>query len=365
MGIPTPYLIAAVLSAAVAGWVLSGDLIQGGRDDTRPQTIAEKLEEAETKLFRVQAETFNAKQYVSTIEARGSTEAREKVAIRAEMTGLLNKRHVKKGDTVAKGDLICSLNVGAREATLQQREAELEKAKRDLAAAQKLLKGGFAAKNRVTQDKTTVEAATAAMKSAQIALAYTNITAPIDGIIQDPFAKVGDMLQIGDICANIIQPDTMNMIAQISERFIGRIQIGDEAQVKTVTGEKVTGKIIFISPSADIETRTFRIEIALPNDDGAIRDGVTAVAKINLPGDPAHLVPASVLTLNDAGQLGARTVDSFGTVNFVPVDVLSDSREGMWVKGLPQSAKIITRGQEYVKAGEKVDAVVKTADAAK
>lgn len=363
MGIPTPYFIAAGLAFGIAGWVLAGDIIQGGHNDARPPTIAERLEQAETKLFRVQAEIFTAEEYISSIEVRGSTQARGKVAIRSEMSGLLNQRHVKKGQHVSKGDLICSLNVGAREAMVQQRNAELEKAKSDLAAAQRLAKGGFAAKTRVKQDQASLDAAEAAMKAAEIDLSHTKIAAPIDGIIQDPFAKVGDMLQVGDICANIIQPDTMNMIAQVSERFIGRIHVGDVAEVKTVTDESVKGTISFISPSADTETRTFRIEIALPNGDGKIRDGVTAVAAINLPGDDAHLVPASVLILNDAGQLGTRTVDAYGVVDFVPVTILRDTRQGMWVKGLPQSAKIITRGQEYVLEGEKVDAVVKTAEA--
>lgn len=362
MSIPTPYLIAAGLSAAVAGWILSGDIIQGGRDDARPATITQRHAQNETKLFRVQAEIFNATQYISSIDVRGSTEARGKVAIRAETTGLLNARHVKKGASVAKGDLICSLNVGAREATVQQRAAELEKAKIDYAAAQKLVKGGFATKARAIQDKTLVEAASAAMKAAQIALSHTQIKAPIAGIVQDPFAKVGDMLQIGDICANIMQPDTMNMIAQVSESYIGRIHVGDEADVKTVTGENIKGRIIYIAPSADIETRTFRIEIAVPNKEAKIRDGVTAKAKINLPGDNAHLVPASVLTLNDAGQLGVRTVDNAGMVSFMAVTILNDTREGMWIKGLPDSVKIITRGQEYVAKGQRVDVVVKTAE---
>ena len=363
MSIPTPYLIAAGFTAAVAGWMLSGDIIHGGREDARPATISERLDKSETKLFRVQAEIFKAKQYISTIEVRGSTEAQGKVSIRSETSGLLNKRHVHKGDNVAKGDLICSLNIGALEATLQQRVAELNKARIDYTSAQKLAKGGFSTKSRVTQDKATLEAATAAMKAAEIDLEQTQIRAPIDGIIQDPFAKVGDMLQVGDVCANIMQPDTMNMIAQVSERFIGSIHVGDEAQVKTVTGESATGKIIFISPSADTETRTFRIEIAIPNSDGKIRDGVTSIAKIDLPGDNAHLVPASVLTLNDKGQLGARTVDVYGMVSFIPITILNDTRDGMWIKGLPDNIKIITRGQEYVSEGQQVDAVVKTAEA--
>jgi len=362
MSIPTSYLLAAGLTAAIAGWILSGDIVEGGRNGARPETVHERNQKSETKLFRVQVEIFNAAAYTHSIEVRGSTEARNKVAIRAETSGVLNRRHVKKGDFVNEGDLICSLNVGAREAMIEQRKAELSKARIDYSAARELNKDGFATTARVNQDKATVEAALAAMKAAEIDLAHTQITAPIDGVIQDPFAKVGDMLQIGDVCANIMQPETMNMIAQVSERFIGQIKVGDSAFVKTVTGEALTGTILYIAPSADAETRTFRIEIALPNEDAKIRDGVTAVANIDLPGDKAHLVPASVLTLNDEGVLGVRTVDAFDVVHFAPVQILADTREGAWIRGLEDKVRIITRGQDYVVQGQQVDAVIKTAE---
>lgn len=364
MSIRTPYLLAAGLTAAVAGWILSGDIVEGGREDARPPSIAERNENAGAKLFRVEARVFKAEPHVGTIEVRGSTEASGKVALRSETLGLLNARHVKKGDRVEPGDLICSLNIGAREAMVLQRKAELDKAQIEYDAALTLVGDGFATKARVNENKAAVEAALAALKSAEIELERTQIKAPISGIVQDPFAKVGDMLQVGDVCANIMQPDSMNMIAEVSERFIGQLSPGDGARVRLATGEDLTGRIVYIAPSANPETRTFRIEVALPNADGRIRDGVTAIASIALPGGTAHLLPASVLTLNDAGELGVRAIEGNGTVRFMPLKILDDTREGMWVSGLPQSAKIITRGQEYVVEGEQVDAVTKTAEAA-
>lgn len=362
MGIPTHYLIAVGLAAGVAGWLYSGNIVQGGREDARPVTIAERNEEAGTKLFRVQAVVFNAEPRLATIEVRGGTEASGKVSVRSETTGLLAQRHVKKGQNVAVGDLICSLNIGDRGALVQQRQAELQKAEIDYAAALKLVTNGYATQQRVNENKATVDAAKAALTSAEIELERTRIKAPIEGVVIDPFAKVGDMLQMGDVCANVMKPDTMKMIAQVSERFIDRISLGDKASVRAVTGDEVTGKISYIAPSAEIDTRTFRIEIDLPNEENLIRDGVTAIATIGLPSDEAHLLPASVMTLNDAGVLGVRAVTGDGVVKFMPVRILDDTREGAWVTGLPVSVKLITRGQEYVVEGQKVDAVVKTAE---
>ena len=362
MSIPTPYLLAAGLTAVVAGWMLSGDIVTGGREDAKPETVSERNEKAEQTLFKVQTNVFEAKPRTALIEVRGSTEASGKVSVRTETTGLLLDRHVSKGDTVKVGDLICSLKVGDREALVSQRAAELKKAQIDLDAALKLAADGYATQARVNQDRASLDAAIAQLKSAEIELARVDIKSPVAGLIQDPFAKVGDMLQVGDICANVMDPQSIVMTAQVSERYIGRMTIGSKAKVRMATGEKVDGTIKFIAPSADTETRTFRIEIALPNKDTKVRDGVTAVANIVLPGSKSHLLPASVLTLNDAGEVGVKMVKGPNTVAFHPVKILEDTRDGVWVAGLPDAANLIIRGHEYVNHGQKIDPVTKTAE---
>ena len=362
MTIPTPYLLAAGLTAVVAGWMLSGDIVTGGREDATPETVSERNQKAEQTLFKVQTNVFEAKSRTALIDVRGSTEASGKVSVRAETTGLLLKRHVNKGDTVKAGDLICSLKTGDREALVSQRAAELKSAQIELNAAKKLATDGYATQYRVVENQASLDAAIAQMKSAEIELERVEIRSPVEGLVQDPFAKVGDMLQVGDICANVMDPQSIVMTAQVSERYIGRMAIGSKANVRVVTGEQVEGTIKFIAPSADTETRTFRIEIALPNDDAKIRDGITAVASIVLPGDTSHLLPASVLTLNDAGEIGVKMIKNPNIVAFTPVKILEDTREGVWVAGLPASANLIIRGHEYVSNGQKVDPVTKTAE---
>ncbi|MBR9842912.1 MAG: efflux RND transporter periplasmic adaptor subunit, partial [Rhodobacteraceae bacterium] len=112
-----------------------------------------------------------------------------------------------------------------------------------------------------------------------------------------------------------------------------------------------------LSRSADPETRTFRVEIHVPNSNLAIRDGQTAEIIIGAEGTKAHLVPQSALTLNDDGTLGVRIVDEAGIVAFAPVDIQRDTKEGVWLTGLPDSANIITIGQEFVVQGVKVEPV--------
>ena len=79
-------------------------------------------------------------------------------------------------------------------------------------------------------------------------------------------------------------------------------------------GAQVVGKVTFLSRSADPTTRTFRVEIEVPNKELKIRDGQTAEILIGAAGAQAHLVPGSALTLNNDGALGLRAVDDAGIV---------------------------------------------------
>jgi len=94
----------------------------------------------------------------------------------------------------------------------------------------------------------------------------------------------------------------------------------------------------------------------VPNDDLSIRDGQTAEIIIAAEGKSAHLLPQSALTLNDNGQLGVRVVTKDNEADFVPVTVLRDTIDGIWLAGLPEKADVIIIGQEYVVAGVPVEA---------
>jgi multidrug efflux system membrane fusion protein len=115
--------------------------------------------------------------------------------------------------------------------------------------------------------------------------------------------------------------------------------------------------VSFVGRSADPATRTFRVDVRVPNPDLTLRDGETAEIGITADGRMAHLVPQSALTLDDAGTLGVRTVDADRTARFAPVTLLRDTPTGIWLTDLPERADIIVIGQEYVTDGVPVEPV--------
>ncbi len=340
-------------------------------------TIAQRNEEdmgANTQLQSVRTSTYVAKPMAIEVPLRGRTQAKASVGAVAETAGVVDTVHVTKGQNVTVGDLLCTLDQGTRAAAVAQAEAGLEQANASLAQAQsdfdtnaELREKGLAAPNTARQlevalssAKASISAAQAALDNAQAELDRTEIRAKVAGVVQDPLVSAGAMLAMGQPCATIVQLDPMVFIGQVPEARIALARLGLDAVIKTITGQDVAGKVTFISSTADPATRSFPVEIEVPNAGGAIRDGITATATVNMGSAPAHLVPQSVLTLNDDGVLGVSIVTD-GIVKFVPVQIASDTRDGVWVLGLPTSADVITVGQEYVKDGQAVEATNVTA----
>jgi len=346
---------------------------QNGASSTKDTTLAGEETGSAEKLQTVRYENFSAQIMPIEVNVRGQTQANAVVSVRAETSGLVKQVLVNKGQVVAPGDLLCSIDKGARQARLAQATATLAQAQSAKAQAQADFDTNFSLRekqlvpaNTARQFEVSLRAANASVRSAiasldeiETDLANTDIRAEIDGIIQDPLANVGDMLGSGGICATIVQFDPMLFVGQVSETKINLIKAGLPASVTTITGKNILGTVRYIAASAERATRSFEIEIELENSDGQLRDGVTATATIIVGNIPAQLIPQSALTLETDGTLGVRILLD-DIVSFRPIQIVGDATTGVWVRGLPQEMKLITLGQEYVKDGQRVLATLDT-----
>ena len=264
---------------------------------------------------------------------------------------------------------------------MAEAQARLGEAEINDNAARSLSQDGFASDTRVAGTQATVEAARAGIQSAQatlqgaqsgvesaqagVAAAREELTrleirAPFSGLLESDTAELGALLQPGGMCATVIQLDPIKLVGFVPETEVDSIERGAEAGARLATGREVAGRVSFLSRAADETTRTFRVEIEVPNPDGAIRDGQTAEIVIQGLASLAHLLPQSALTLNDDGRLGYRlAVD--GRTAFAPVEVLRDTPEGVYVGGLPEEADVIVVGQEFVAEGVALDPTVREA----
>ncbi len=389
-----------------AGGETAVEALENG-DETAATEMADETDadtDAAAPVVSVVAIHSKASEVANGVLVRGRTEAARQVEVRAETSGRVISEPLRKGATVEEGQLLCQLDPGTRDVSLaeaqarlaeamarvpeaeaRQPEAEarqaeaqarLSEANINLRAAERLAEGGFASETRVASAQAAHESALAAVQAAKSSVANSNsglesaaagiraaqagvaasereieklaVTAPFAGLLETDTAEIGSFLQPGALCATVIQLNPIKLVGFVPETEVARIETGAAAGARLATGEEIAGQVTFLSRSADPTTRTFRVEILVDNSDLAIRDGQTAEIAISSGGLSAHLLPMSSLTLNNGGDLGIRSVGANDIVRFLPVNVVRDTIDGIWVSGLPENVDVIVVGQEYV-----------------
>jgi biotin carboxyl carrier protein len=184
-----------------------------------------------------------------------------------------------------------------------------------------------------------------------IELNRTEVKAPFDGYIED-IVKPGNLLERGQLCATIIELDPITFIAEVPENSIKDVREGQNVNISLVTGDNIQGKLTFVSKSASVATRTFRVEAEIANPSGIVRDGISGTMVIDTDPVLAHKISPSILLLADNGELGVKTVNSENMVEFFSVQIIQDTEEGIWVAGLPDFSNIIVLGQGFVETGQ-------------
>ncbi len=352
-----------ILSALVVGLVLYAFVMQrdwlravaGAESAPGVEVVAtdEVAAEAATGATSVVVDRSEARPVQSGIVMRGRTAASRRVAVRAEITGLVVSEPLRRGAVVAAGDLLCELDPGTRPAELAEAEARLLEAEANERASARLAERGFGAETTAISNRASLQAAQAEVDKARREIDRLAIHAPFAGVLEEDTAELGTLLQPGSDCATVTALDPIELIGFVPEQTVGRVVPGARVAARLLDGTQLVGRVSFVARAADPETRTFRVEAEAPNPDLAIREGLTAEIVVEVEGARGHLLPQSALTLDDDGQLGVRAVED-GVARFLPVSVIRDTVEGIWVAGLPEALDVIVLGQDFVTDGEKV-----------
>ena len=285
------------------------------------------------------------------------TQADHKASAVARGAGVLRMVAVERGDHIQAGQIVARISDEGRQAAVDQARALLDQRQAEYAANKKLIDQGNQARINLAALEAGVAAAKAAVAAAEAELDRTIVRAPIDGKIDRVPVQVGQAVQVGSEIAEIVDPNPMLAVAAVSEARRASVKAGQDASVRFIDNSKTAGKVRFVSLSADTATRTYRVEVRMDNADAAIPDGVTCEMEVNLGADYAVAVPRSALVFSDDGRLGVRIADSQSRAQFVPVAVVDDGTDVLWLTGIDTASRVIVVGQDFVKDGDLVEAV--------
>ncbi len=349
------WLISAGIAVLIAVWLLSGQI--GSDDSSEPVANVPAERTIEEIQNRVRVRTQSAEDVTRTITVNGKTEPARTVHLAAETDGRVERTVANRGANVSRGGVIVMLDERDRRARLAQAEATLKQRQVEYDARQKLKGESYVSEAQLQEAVALLEAAKTEVTRAELDLSYMAVRAPFDGALLSRSVEVGDFVKVGDPIATFVDNRTMVVTANVSEFDAAYVEVGKTAEARLATGELVSGSIRYVAPVADEATRTFAVELEVDNAEGNLRAGGTA--ELFLPAETvlAHRISPSLLTLDDAGNVGVKIVGDGGAVQFFTADIAMSSSDGVWITGLPETATFITVGQGFVSTGAMVEAI--------
>ena len=350
-------LAALIVLIGFAAWVATGEFSSvGSASDTEKPKVADK-EQPKASARTVAVVTPPRSMHARAIRISGLTEADKRAVLATRVGGVIARLPVRQGQRVKAGDLILMLDAEEKVSGVDNAKQLLVQRQAELDAAERLAKSGNLPKLQLDTARSNLTSAQSVLRTAQAELDRNEVKAPFDGIVDRVPVELGSAVMQGGEVATILALDPIVARGEISERDLRFIRNGDEADIRLVNGETVTGKLRYISRDASAATRTFRVEIAIPNAEGAIPAGMTAEITLRAAPTDAVMLPRSVVTLSGEGDLGIRAVDQNNKVVFFPIDLIDDTPKGLVLAGIPADARVIVAGQELVAEGDVVEPV--------
>ena len=271
-----------------------------------------KPKESEKKLFNVQVVESLADIINDSIDFSSTTEASRRIEIKSEVMTTVDQVMIKAGTLVKKGQHIIKLD--------------------DFDTNKELYDIDLLSQNEFNK---------------------VALFAPFNGILLDGHKIGGELVMPGEKVYELIDLSSLKIFGYINENEILSISLNNEVSI-SILGEEIEGKIDYISPISDPNTKTFEIVVKVDNKNYRYKDGLSSMISIKKGEVLAHKISPSILALGNDGALGVKVINDESKVMFKEIQVIEDTSEYMLVTGLNEKEQLIIVGQQYVSTGEEV-----------
>jgi len=356
--------LSAILVLVAAGiWVGTGKFASVGSEEAnaaipaKDESAAATAESEAATLRTVAAITPEITEHARAIRISGVTDADKRSVLAARTSGVILSLPIAEGASVAAGETVMTIEGPELAAAVETAKAALTQRKQELDVAEKLYRSGNTAELQLIGQR-------AALSQAKAAADRLALNAPFAGVIDIVDVELGEWVQTGTPIATLLALDPIIVRAEVSEVDVGYVEVGDKVEVKLVNGAMAEGTVRHLSRVATGNTRTYPVEVVLPNPDHRIPAGMTAELKLFAAPVKTVTVPRSVITLSDEGELGLRVLDADNVTHFASVELIDDTPSGLVLAGVDAGTRIIVAGQDLVRDGEKVNVKATTIEPA-
>lgn len=348
-----PIWFVLVIVVVLAAWLGSGML---GQTESGQAASDDKAASAaaEPAPVSVAVRTSAAQTVWREAELNGRTAPDRAVTLRAQTAGRIDAVEAKRGSRVEDGDVLVRIALDDRSSARSEARAVVEQRRLQYGAVQKMSEQGYQTRTDLAQAKSDLEAAQAQLAQIQQDIDNTVVRAPFAGVLESRPVEVGDYVGVGDEVARVIQQNPFVVRGDLAEKDVAFVEPGQPGRARLINGETVEGTVRYVATEADAATRTYPVELEVDNPGARLVSGASAKLMLPLEQVKAHQVAADLLTLDEAGNLGVKTVGEDGEVAFHAAEVVKSAQDTLWLGGLPEQVRLITTGQGFVRAGDAV-----------
>jgi membrane fusion protein (multidrug efflux system) len=342
--LPVRWLAVAALAGLVAGGCSNGK--------------AKEKDPADDKAAAVPVETRPLKraEMVAVYSGTAPIEAHEEAQVVAKVGGEVRQIHVEEGDTVREGQVLARLDGDRLRLDLARTDANLKKLERDYKRTLDLSERGLVSKSTAENLKYDLDALRAAYDSARLELSYTEIRAPIAGVVSARHIKVGNTIQPNDPTFTVTDLDPLLAYVHVPEKEFRKIAPGQAAEVvvDALGGDRFVGNISRISPTVDPQTGTFKARVEVDDQSRRLKPGMFARVNIVYERRQHALQLPRTAILDADGQQSVYVVADGKAQQRV---IRTGLANGGWIEvldGLQGDERVVTVGQAGLKSGTPV-----------
>lgn len=320
-------------------------LIACSGNKTEQTTVADKLE-------TVKVETSTMQSVPQTMTYTATVQPDKRNSISSSMPSRIREIYVEVGDHVKKGQLLVELDAS----NIMQQKVQLDNLELEYNRAKELVAVGGASQQQLDQITTQFEAAKTSYDNL---MENTKLLSPVNGVVTARNFDSGDLAQ-GPILT-VMQINPVKIVINVSETEFTKVKLGMpiDLQFDVFGDELFNGKVSLIYPTIDPMTRTFGVEVEIPNANNRVRPGMFARATIDFGAKERVVVPdRAVVKRAGSGDRFVYVYNNDGTVSYVKVE-LGRHVDTIYevLSGLEKDTKVVVAGQTRLSDGVKVNVV--------
>lgn len=308
--------------------------------------------------FKAEPEVFN-----HVLELQGNVTTKNLLTVMPEYNGILTNVYVKEGDNVKKGQILAKIDDGGLSQQVAQLKIQSELAKTTYERQKRLWEQNIGSEIEFLQAKSTFESQQEAVNQLNQQLLKTVVRAPFSGTIDEIITEQGSVVGAGQTpLMQLVNLDNMYIETEVPERYVSDVTKGKNVTVNIpVLGKTIETQVRQAGDIINPANRTFKIEVAIPNDNKMIKPNLTARLKINdYTSEEAILIPQSVVSENAEGEqyvyiVADKNLDGIGTAKRMIIETGKTQGDIIEVlKGIDAGAEIIKEGARSVRDGQSV-----------